>query len=70
MDDALRVGKYLKENLRPETLVLLKSSYGGIWLEEAIKPILKDPRDAKKLSRQFEPWITYKRKTFGRNWRP
>jgi len=64
LDDALKIGDYLKDKLTSGEVLLFKSSYGNIYLEEAIKPLLADPKDARLLPRQFEPWLSRKRQTF------
>jgi len=50
---------YLKKYLPPKTIVLVKGSQN---LEEAIKPILEDKKDAKKLCRQSPFWKAAKQK--------
>lgn len=54
------VGKYLKENLPHNALVLFKGSQNTIFLEEAIKYILEDAEDAALLPRQEDYWMRKK----------
>lgn len=56
-------GEYLKENLPEKALVLVKGSQNTIFLEEAIKNILKNPQDKAKLCRQDEFWQKKKLKS-------
>jgi UDP-N-acetylmuramoyl-tripeptide--D-alanyl-D-alanine ligase len=53
-------GKYLKENLPENALVLFKGSQNTIFLEEAIKYILADAQDAQRLPRQEDYWMRKK----------
>ena len=50
-----------------DTTLLFKGSQGGIYLEEAIKPLLKNPADSQKLVRQSDAWLEKKRKFFESN---
>lgn len=59
-----QAGEFLKKNLTDDAIVLFKGSEGGIYLEEAIKPILKHPSLASQLVRQSPEWITKKEKFF------
>ncbi|OGY88997.1 MAG: hypothetical protein A3B30_02810 [Candidatus Komeilibacteria bacterium RIFCSPLOWO2_01_FULL_52_15] len=54
--DAVSAGSYLAQHLPERSLVLVKGSQNGIFLEEAIKFILADPQDAGKLCRQEKYW--------------
>jgi len=47
-----------------DTTLLFKGSQGGIYLEEAIKPLLKNPADRQKLVRQSDAWLEKKRQFF------
>lgn len=58
------IGGTLKNTLEPDSLILLKGSQNGVFLEEAIKPILADPKDSSKLVRQTKDWISKKQKAF------
>lgn len=62
--DSRTAGQYLKDHLPERALVLVKGSQNTIFLEEAIKYILKNPDDAKKLCRQDEFWRKKKLKLF------
>ncbi len=61
--NSVEVGSYLKDHLPENALVLVKGSQNTIFLEEAIKYILKDKNDEKKLCRQSEFWISEKSRT-------
>lgn len=59
-----KVGQYLKDNISPNAVVLLKGSQNGVFLEEAIKSILADPNDESKLVRQSKYWLKKKKAMF------
>ncbi|MBI2443239.1 MAG: hypothetical protein HYV40_05025 [Candidatus Levybacteria bacterium] len=61
-DNAKRAGEYLKDHLPINAIVLVKGSQNTIFLEEAIKYILADREDAKKLTRQSSFWLDVKGK--------
>ncbi len=56
------VGAVLKKKLQNNGVVLLKGSQNGVFLEEAIKSILKNPEHTSKLVRQSPDWLTKKKK--------
>ena len=62
--DSREAGQYLKDNLPEKALVLVKGSQNTIFMEEAIKYILKNPDDEKKLCRQDKLWQKKKLKFF------
>lgn len=49
-------GIYLKTNLSRDTILLVKGSQNTIFLEEAIKHVLQNKDDSKKLCRQEPYW--------------
>lgn len=55
-----RVGEHLREHIPQDSIILFKGSQNTIFLEEAIKPILKDKQDIKNLCRQSEFWMKQK----------
>ncbi len=57
-------GLYLREQIEGKTVLLAKGSQNGVFAEEAIKPLLKNVHDQKKLVRQSDTWLTEKRKQF------
>ena len=59
-DTSVRAGEYLRENLPMDAVVLVKGSQNTIFLEEAIKYILKDKADQRKLCRQEPYWMKLK----------
>jgi len=65
-EDPYAVGEYLKSTIKPKTAVLVKGSQNKVYSEEAIKPILANPADAKKLVRQSPAWLKIKAKNFDR----
>ncbi|HXF90717.1 MAG TPA: Mur ligase family protein [Candidatus Nitrosotenuis sp.] len=62
--NSIQAGLYLKENLPLGSIVVVKGSQNTIFLEEAIKFLLKNPSDSKNLTRQEEYWMEVKRRFF------
>lgn len=60
-----KAGNYLQSKLVAGMVVLVKGSQNGIYSEEAIKPLLQDPKDESQLVRQSSAWIEKKRNNFG-----
>jgi len=54
--DAKSAGDHINKNVLKGSLLLVKGSQNEIFLEEAIKLLLKDSVDIKKLCRQGEYW--------------
>lgn len=63
-DSPYEVGEILGKEVTAGTTVLLKGSQNGVFLEEAIKPILGNKKDVSKLVRQTKAWLTKKQKMF------
>lgn len=63
--NSYEAGKFLKDNLPNNAIVLIKGSQNTIFLEEAIKFILKDRSDEKNLTRQEEYWKKIKSSYLG-----
>lgn len=63
-DNAIRVGEFLREHLPKDSIVLFKGSQNTIYLEEAVKMVLKNKEDGKKLCRQEDFWLKKKHKFF------
>ena len=61
---AIEVGDYLRKTLPYQSIILVKGSQNEIFLEEAVKKILKNKSDAKKLCRQNDFWINKKKEFF------
>lgn len=61
---ATDAAKLLARLANKDTTFLFKGSQGGIYLEEAIKPLLKNPADRQKLVRQSDAWLEKKRQFF------
>ncbi|OYX42840.1 hypothetical protein B7Y94_02750 [Candidatus Saccharibacteria bacterium 32-49-12] len=59
-DRAVEAGEYVRGKVEPGGLVLVKGSQGGIFSEEAVKLLLKDPKDASRLVRQSAEWLAKK----------
>jgi UDP-N-acetylmuramoyl-tripeptide--D-alanyl-D-alanine ligase len=58
------VGEYLKSKVDHGTIIFAKGSQDKVFTEEAIKPLLADPKDASKLVRQSAYWLKRKQKAF------
>lgn len=54
--NSVQAGSYLKKNLPKNSIILVKGSQNTIFLEEAVKCILKNKEDQKKLCRQEDFW--------------
>ena len=60
-----QAGGFVNSVLRPDgAVVLFKGSQNGVFAEEAIKVILKNPTDEEKLVRQSEAWMKKKQEQF------
>ncbi len=58
-------GEIIKKQIQPGALILIKGSQNRVFAEEAIKDILKNPKDADQLVRQSEYWMKIKESQFG-----
>lgn len=61
---ALEAGAYAHKVLEPGAVVLLKGSQGNIYLEEAVKVLLRSTDDDEKLVRQSPAWMAKKQAFF------
>jgi UDP-N-acetylmuramoyl-tripeptide--D-alanyl-D-alanine ligase len=64
-DTPYEAGEYLKSRIKQGAVILAKGSQNKVFAEEAIKPLLADPKDAAKLVRQSAYWLKRKQKAFG-----
>ncbi|HVT01244.1 MAG TPA: Mur ligase family protein [Patescibacteria group bacterium] len=55
-ENSNEAGKFLAEHLPKGVILLVKGSQNNIFLEEAIKPLLLNKEDEKKLPRQEKYW--------------
>ena len=55
-----RAGQYLLDQIQADTVILAKGSQNGVYAEEAIKQLLRDPLDSQKLVRQSKYWMSQK----------
>lgn len=62
--NAVQAALHMKEELPENAIVLVKGSQNTLYLEEAIKFLLENPLDVKKLTRQEEYWIKTKQDFF------
>lgn len=63
-EDPYSAGDYLKPIIKKGTLILAKGSQNRVFAEEAIKLLLANPADAKKLVRQSSGWLKTKEQAF------
>lgn len=64
---SVEAGAYVRDHvLQPGDAVFVKGPFGGFYLEEASKKLLRDSHDAQFLTRQSEFWIRKKRQHFGK----
>lgn len=62
--NALEAGAYANRFLEPGAALLFKGSQGGIYLEEAIKIVLRSTEDEERLVRQSREWLDVKQEFF------
>ena len=60
-------GEYVRHHLKPGTVVLAKGSQNGVFAEEAIKILLANASQARKLVRQSDYWLKRKKAHFPTN---
>ncbi len=60
------IGEYLAEHASASSAILFKGSQNGVFLEEAIKPLLADSADKSKLVRQSKSWLKKKQHQFAK----
>lgn len=63
-DSPYAIGKYLADKDLRTTVILFKGSQNGVFLEEAVKSVLNNSADAKKLVRQSGYWQKRKKSQF------
>ncbi|MEO5949378.1 MAG: Mur ligase family protein [Candidatus Saccharimonas sp.] len=64
--DSLTAGKWLRdEYVQSGDIILAKGPFGGWYLEETVRLLLRDPQDAQYLTRQSEFWYAKKAAHFG-----
>ncbi len=59
--DPVQAGEFVRKMIKSGAIVLAKGSQNGVFAEEAVKQLLKDPNDAMKLVRQSKNWMDKKR---------
>lgn len=57
-------GKWALGELDQGTVLLAKGSQNGVFTEEALKPLLQNPDDTKRLVRQSASWLRVKKAQF------
>lgn len=61
---SVEAGGFAHHYIRPNSLILAKGSQNGIFVEEAVKVILKNPSDNHRLVRQSPAWLAHKEQFF------
>lgn len=65
-NDAVSAGVFMRDTIAKKgDAILVKGPFGGYYLEETVKKLLKHPADASKLTRQSDFWIKKKVAHFG-----
>jgi len=64
--DPYAAAEFLKPQIKEGAVILAKGSQNGVFAEEAVKLLLANPADAKKLVRQSSDWLKIKHKAFPR----
>jgi UDP-N-acetylmuramoyl-tripeptide--D-alanyl-D-alanine ligase len=59
-----RAGEFVKNQLKENCVVLVEGSQDGVYAEEALKVLLKNPEDQTRLVRQSTYWMKIKHKQF------
>lgn len=62
--NSVEAGAFAHSILKPGALVLAKGSQGGIFIEEAVKVLLRRPEDNRLLVRQSSAWMAHKEEFF------
>lgn len=63
--DALTAGTWLKGYLTDRDILLVKGPFGGWYLEEVVRLVLRNSQDVQYLTRQSDFWHTKKTAHFG-----
>jgi len=67
-NDAISAGIQVRDHIaKKDDVILVKGPFGGYYLEETVKKLLKNPSDSAKLTRQSEFWIQKKIDHFGQS---
>lgn len=66
-ENAIMAGQFVRDKIKENSVILAKGSQNGVFIEEALKPLLGNPADTAKLVRQDSHWLNKKRLTFGQN---
>lgn len=64
-ETALEAGAFLQDQLTSDDIVLVKGPFGGYYLEETVRLLLKNPEERVNLTRQSDFWVKKKRLHFG-----
>ena len=63
-DNPMSAGKIAAETIKDGAVILAKGSQNGVFAEEAVKELLADPADSRKLVRQNSFWLNKKQHQF------
>jgi UDP-N-acetylmuramoyl-tripeptide--D-alanyl-D-alanine ligase len=59
-----QAGEFVRSQLKEGGMVLAEGSQDGVYAEESLKALLKDPKDQARLVRQSARWMKIKHKQF------
>lgn len=62
--NAVHLGVNIKDHIPSDSIIIIKGSQNKIYLEEAVKFLLDNPTDQKKLCRQSDFWMSKKSEYF------
>ena len=63
-DSPYLAGEYVLSQIKQGSVILAKGSQNGVFAEEAIKPLLANPSQSRKLVRQSDHWLAVKKRQF------
>lgn len=63
-DSPYEAGEFVAKNLKKDSLILAKGSQNKVYMEEALKSLLKNHNDQSKLVRQSKTWLKKKKENF------
>lgn len=63
-DNPYKAGEFIRPQVKPGAVILVKGSQNKVFAEETIKSLLANPADSSKLVRQEAHWMDIKRKAF------
>jgi UDP-N-acetylmuramoyl-tripeptide--D-alanyl-D-alanine ligase len=65
-DNPYEAGDFVKSQVKPKAVILVKGSQNKVFAEETVKILLADPSNAEKLVRQTPQWLKIKARNFSK----